>query len=116
MQYRNLGFWREIFISGVLAILAGFLGSFPPFDHFGGISLALVAGMLGKAFIWKGGSTTGGFAFATKTLLRLGIVLLGTRLNFGILLQAGAQVIAFDLLMIVLGISVITFVLRRAGF
>ena len=116
MQYRDLGFWREIFISGLLAILAGFLASFPPFDHFGGISLALVAGMLGKAFIWKRGSTTGGLAFASKTLLRLGIVLLGTRLNFGILAHVGPQVIASDLLMIVLGISLITFVLRRTGF
>ncbi|MBV9105610.1 MAG: putative sulfate exporter family transporter [Verrucomicrobia bacterium] len=57
-----------------------------------------------------------GLAFASKKLLRLGIVLLGTRLNFAVLAHAGPQVIAFDLLMIVCGISLITFVLRRTVF
>jgi uncharacterized integral membrane protein (TIGR00698 family) len=116
MQYRDLEFWREILISGLLAICAGFLANFPPFDHFGGISLALIAGMLGKAFIWKHSCASGGLVFASKTLLRLGIVLLGTRLNFAVLVHAGPQVIAFDFIMIVFGISLITLVLRRTGF
>lgn len=116
MQYRDFEFWREVLLAGLLAIFAGFLANFPLFDHFGGISLALIAGMLWKAFIWRHSSGSGGLAFASKTLLRLGIVLLGTRLNFAILVHAGPQVIAFDLLMIVFGISLITLVLRRAGF
>lgn len=116
MQYRDFEFWWEILLSALLAIFAAFLANFAPFDHFGGISLALIAGMLGKAFIWRHSSASGGLAFASKTLLRLGIVLLGTRLNFAILVHAGPQVIAFDLLMIVFGISLITFALRRTGF
>jgi uncharacterized integral membrane protein (TIGR00698 family) len=116
MQFGDFRFWREVVLAGLLAVCAGFLANFPPFDHFGGISLALIGGMLCKAFIWRAPSVSGGLAFASKTLLRLGIVLLGTRLNFGVLIHAGPQVIAFDLLMIVFGITLITFVLRRTGF
>ena len=116
MQYRNLQFWREVFLAGLLAIFAGFLATFPPFDHLGGISLALIAGMLGKAFLWRHSSDSGGLTFAAKTLLRLGIVLLGTRLNFAVLAHAGPQVVSFDLIMIVCGISLITLVLRSTGF
>lgn len=116
MQYRDFDFWREVLLAGLLALFAGFLANFPPFDHFGGISLALIAGMLGKAFLWRHSSGSGGLAFASKTLLRLGIVLLGTRLDFAVLVHAGPQVIAFDLLMIVFGISLITLVLHRTGF
>ena len=109
-------FWREVLIAAFLAVFAGFLANFPLLDHFGGISLALIAGMLGKAFIWKRTAGSGGLTFASKTLLRLGIVLLGTRLNFVVLVHAGLQVVGFDLLMIVLGIGLITFILRRTGF
>jgi uncharacterized integral membrane protein (TIGR00698 family) len=116
MQFRGFQFWREVLIAAFLAVFAGFLANFPLLDHFGGISLALIAGMLGKAFIWKRTSGSGGLTFASKTLLRLGIVLLGTRLNFAVLIHAGLQVVGFDLLMIVLGIGLITFILRRTGF
>jgi hypothetical protein len=59
---------------------------------------------------------SGGLAFAAKTLLRVGIVLLGLRLNFAVLAYSGTEVVAFDLLMVILGVALIMFVLRRAGF
>lgn len=99
-----------------LALVSWFLAMIPPFDHLGGISLALIVGMLTKAFFWKGTSQSGGLGFAAKTLLRVGIVLLGTRLNFAILAEAGVQVVLFDLFMVVLGVLLISAILRRAGF
>ena len=116
MQLSNPQFWREVLVAALLAFVSSFVATFPPFDHFGGISLALIAGMLVKAFFWKTTSESGGLAFAGKTLLRVGIVLLGTRLNVGVLAQAGLQVVAFDLLMVILGVSLITLVLRWSGF
>jgi len=116
MQLSDFRFWKEVLLATILALFAAFLANFPVFDHFGGISLALIIGMLWKALFWRSGSGFGGLEFASKTLLRLGIVVLGTRLNFAVLAHAGLQVVAFDLLMIVLGIGLITFLLRRAGF
>ena len=115
MQWRYQ-FWGEVLLSVGLAIISSILAAIPPFDHFGGISLALIAGMLVKAFLWKRPSQAGGLTFTAKTLLRVGIVLLGTRLNFAILGEAGLQVLLFDLFMVVVGVLVIGTVLQRAGF
>jgi uncharacterized integral membrane protein (TIGR00698 family) len=116
VQLRDFNFWREVLISAFLALISAFVATVPPFDHFGGISLALIVGMLTKAFFWKPSSSAGGLAFAAKTLLRAGIVLLGLRLNFAVLAHSGTQVVVFDLLMVILGIALIMVVLRRAGF
>src|SRR5258706_15237852 len=91
MQLPNLQFWREVLLALFLAIISAFAAAVPPFDHFGGISLALIAGMLTKALFWKPNSGSDGLAFAGKTLLRIGIVLLGLRLNFAVLAHSGTQ-------------------------
>src|SRR5260370_25446326 len=96
---RRYQFWGEVLLSVSLAVGSSFLALIPPFDHFGGISLALIVGMLVKALLWKQTSPAGGLAFAAKTLLRVGIVLLGTRLDFAILAEAGLSVPLFDLFM-----------------
>jgi uncharacterized integral membrane protein (TIGR00698 family) len=116
MQWRSHQFWGEVLLCIGLAIGSSFLATISPFDHLGGISLALIVGMLAKAFLWKRTSQTGGLCFAAKTLLRVGIVLLGTRLDFAVLAEAGLQVLLFDLFMVVLGVLVISAVLKRAGF
>src|SRR5258708_25349448 len=116
MQLRNFQFWREVLIAVFLAIISAFVAAVPPFDHFGGISLALIGGMLTKALFWQPNSGSGGLAFAGKTLLRIGIVLLGLRLNFSVLADSGTPVILFDLLMIIFSITLIMFFLRPRGF
>jgi uncharacterized integral membrane protein (TIGR00698 family) len=116
MQRRDYQFWGEVLLAVGLALGSSILATVSPFDHLGGISLALIIGMLIKALLWKRTSQAGGLAFAGKTLLRVGIVLLGTRLDFRVLAEAGFQVLLFDLIMVVLGVLLISTVLRRAGF
>jgi uncharacterized integral membrane protein (TIGR00698 family) len=116
MQWRSCQFWGEVLLAIGLAIGSAFLATISPFDHLGGISLALIVGMLTKAFFLKRGSQAGGLGFSARTLLRVGIVLLGTRLDFAVLAEAGLQVLLFDLLMVVLGVLLISTVLKRVGF
>jgi len=116
MQWRSRQFWGEVILSIGLAIGSAFLATISPFDHLGGISLALILGMLIKAFFLKRSSQAGGLGFSAKTLLRVGIVLLGTRLDFTVLAEAGLQVLLFDLFMVVLGVLLISTVLKWAGF
>jgi uncharacterized membrane protein YadS len=66
MQLPDLKFWRELLISAFLAVVSAFIATVPPFDHFGGISLALIAGMLAKALFWKPSSSSDGLVFAAK--------------------------------------------------
>jgi uncharacterized integral membrane protein (TIGR00698 family) len=116
MQLPDLKFSREVLISAFLAVISASVATVPPFDHFGGISLALIAGMVVKALFWKPNPGSGGLVFAARTLLRVGIVLLGLRLNFAVLAHSGTEVVVFDLVMIFVGIALIMLVLRRAGF
>jgi uncharacterized integral membrane protein (TIGR00698 family) len=116
MRFPNHQFWGEVLLCVGLAVASAFLATISPFDHLGSISLALIVGMLAKALFWKQGSQAGGLTFAAKTLLRFGIVLLGTRLDFAVLAEAGLQVLLFDLFMVVLGVLLISEVLKRAGF
>jgi uncharacterized integral membrane protein (TIGR00698 family) len=116
MQWRSQQFWGEVLLSIGLAIGSAFLATISPFDHLGGISLALIVGMLTKAFFLKRNPQAGGLGFSAKTLLRVGIVLLGTRLDFAVLAGAGLQVLLFDLFMVVLGVLLISTVLKRVGF
>jgi uncharacterized integral membrane protein (TIGR00698 family) len=113
---QSIRFGKELALALALAWAALWLASLPWLDHFGGISLALVLGMFWRAA--AGTKVTGGegYQFAVKTLLRVGIVLLGTRLNLGLLAEAGPKLITFDLLMIGGGILFVALVLRRAGF
>ena len=104
MPWRTHQLWGEVLLSIGLAIGSSFLATISPFDHLGGISLALIIGMLTKAFFLRRSSQAGGLGFAAKTLLRVGIVLLGTRLDFAVLAEAGLQVLLFDFFMIVLGV------------
>jgi uncharacterized membrane protein YadS len=53
MQLPDLKFWRGVLVAAFLAVISAFVATVPPFDHFGGVSLALIAGMLTKAFLWK---------------------------------------------------------------
>jgi uncharacterized integral membrane protein (TIGR00698 family) len=116
MQWRSQQFWGEVLFSIGLAIGSSYLATISPFDHLGGISLALILGMLTKALCWRRNSQAGGLNFAAKTLLRMGIVLLGTRLDFAVLAEAGLQVLVFDLFMVILGVLLISAMLKRAGF
>ena len=116
MERRHYQFLGEVLLAIGLALGSSILATVSPFDHLGGISLALIIGMLIKALLWKQTSQAGGLAFAAKTLLRVGIVLLGTRLDFRVLAEAGLQVLLFDLFMVVLGVLLISAVLKRVGF
>jgi hypothetical protein len=53
MQWRGHQFWGEVLLAIGLAIGSPFLATISPFDHLGGISLALIVGMLTKAFFLK---------------------------------------------------------------
>ena len=59
MRSRNHQFWGEVLLCVGLAVGSAFLATISPFDHLGGISVALIVGMLAKAFFWKQTSQAG---------------------------------------------------------
>lgn len=79
----------------------------------GPLILALVLGVLIRH--WRGvrASETAGTRFAAKTLLRLGVVLLGVRLDVGLLVDVGILVLIGSLAAVGAGIALVEVVGRR---
>jgi uncharacterized integral membrane protein (TIGR00698 family) len=88
----------------VLTLLATLLATIPGIKIMGALGLALIVGMVVRSSVALPESLKPGVNYAAKTLLRLGIVLLGVRLNFAKLLESGGLILGLDLLVIVVGI------------
>ena len=91
----------------LLTVLTILLASIPGIKIMGALGLALVVGMLVRSSFGLPESLKPASQYAAKTLLRLGIVLLGVRLNFAKLLESGALILGLDVLVIVVGIVVV---------
>lgn len=104
-----------IALAAALAVLSYTAAGLPYLKIMGPLTLALVLGIALRLMIglpaWAGAGT----AFSGRTLLRLGIVLLGARLNFALLAQVGPKVLALDAAVIVCGIAGIAWLGRRLG-
>src|SRR5690625_1608564 len=84
-----------------LSAAAYLLARVPGFDYAGPLGLALLLGVAWRFSLGAPQAVTPGIRFTGRTLLRLGIVLLGVRLNFTLLYSAGLSVLLLDLLIIV---------------
>ena len=94
-------------IIALLTVLTMLLASVPGIKIMGALGLALIVGMLVRSSFGLPESLKPASQYAAKTLLRLGIVLLGVRLNFAKLLESGALILGLDVLVIVVGIVVV---------
>lgn len=101
----------------VLALaLAGYgLASFPLLSVLGPLTIALIGGILWRATAGLPAMMIPGTRFSARPVLRAGIVLMGARLDYGLVAQAGIKVLVLDLTMIILGIVGIAWLAKRAG-
>lgn len=100
-----------------MALAAGsyWLATLPGLKIMGALTVALMIGILWRAAAGLPGAAVPGTGFTARTLLRLGIVLMGARLDFGLVAKAGARILFLDLVMIGLGLVVIDRVAKRLG-
>lgn len=99
----------------VLAIAATWLAKIPYASVLGPLTMALVLGIGWRATAGLAEPAKAGTTVSGKKLLRLGIVLMGVRLNFALIAQAGPKVVALDLAIIVGGIAGIYWLTQRFG-
>lgn len=98
-----------------LAAASYWLATFPGLKIMGALTVALVVGILWRATAGLPAMAIPGTKFTARTLLRLGIVLMGARLDFGLVAQAGPKILFLDVVMIVLGIIGISWIAKRFG-
>ncbi len=102
-------------VTVVIAVIALAAADLPVIEHIGPLATALLLGLLGRAFVRAPETARPGLEFSARKLLRLGIILLGVRLNFDLVLHAGLQILLLDLGVIAVGLSLITFLGARFG-
>lgn len=98
-----------------LTAAAYLLSTLPGLRVLGALGLALLLGLAVRGLVHLPASVQPGAGYAARTLLRLGVVLLGVRLNFVLFAQAGPQVLLLDLAVIGTGLLSMTWLARRWG-
>jgi len=106
MNFRCLHFRTGVATTVCCAILGLNLAKLPFLEHFGALTLALLLGLIWRAFLHVPENQHLGIGFSAKTLLRAGIILLGVRLDFQLIAQAGLKIFAVGFGVIVLGLIV----------
>ena len=106
------GVWPGLLASLVIAGAAAFLA-----DHYSG-PIMLFALLLGMAmnFLSEVERCKAGISFASRTVLRLGVALLGFRITLGEIADLGWQPVALVIAVVTLTILVSTWAAKAMGF
>ena len=98
-----------------LAAASYFLATLPGLKIMGPLTVALMVGIVVRSSVGLPAWASTGARFSARTILRLGIVLMGARLNFALVARVGPKVLALDALVILVGIVAIAWLGRRFG-
>ena len=98
-----------------LAAASYWLAQLPGLKVLGALTVALLVGIAWRAVAGLPDMAVPGTKLTARTVLRAGIVLMGARLDFGLVAQAGPKVLLLDAVMIALGIVGIYWITRRFG-
>ncbi|MES1971352.1 MAG: putative sulfate exporter family transporter [Pseudomonadota bacterium] len=106
------GYWPGLAVVAAGTLAAGFLS-----DHYG-VPVTLMALLIGLAlnFLSADARLTPGLAFASRSLLRWGIVLVGVRITFGQIVALGPVALLCVLAIVALTIGAGILAARRLGF
>lgn len=115
MKAGSRHFCSGLALTALLAVLALVLARLEVVAHLGALAIALLLGLAWRAFNHLPGELHPGIGFAAKKLLRLGIILLGVRLNLELVLRAGPKILLLDATVITTGLLGISWLGRRFG-
>ena len=103
-------------LAGLPGVKAGLFSGLPIIKILGALGWALVLGVLWRSALGLRDSFKSGVAYSARTVLRLGIVLLGVRLNFANLASSGLVILALDVFIVVVGIVAVERIGAALGF
>ncbi|GAF17231.1 membrane protein YeiH [Bacillus sp. JCM 19046] len=99
-------FLLGVLLTFIIALVAGWLAKVPYLDVVGQLVLAIIIGIIWNHTIGLKDAYRTGVSFSSKKLLRLGIILLGLRLNLTDIYDAGITVFLYAALL--LGLTLVT--------
>lgn len=115
MSQKNQGFMQGIALTLLLAVLARLIAKIPFLSILGALVLAILLGALWKFTIGKRAEWDTGITFSSKKLLRIGIVLLGMRLNLIDIYNAGSNVFLIAVIQVTFALVVVYTLTRFFG-
>lgn len=104
-----------LLLCSLLCGVAFLLALVPGFHLAGPLGLALLLGVAWRSAVGTSAALAPGIQFAARTILRLGIVLLGVRLDFSLLYSSGIQVLLLDLLIVAAALFAVSSLGRLFG-
>ena len=108
-------FWKGIALTFVIAMIAKLAMAIPYTSLVGPLVFAILIGMLWNTFFPVQEECKPGVTFASKKLLRAGIILLGMRLNLSDILSAGWPAFLLAVGSVVIGIGAVYGIARANG-
>ncbi|WP_438297118.1 YeiH family protein [Sporosarcina sp. FA15] len=109
------GFWLGIGLTFFIAVIAKLATLLPYISLIGPLVFAILIGMLWNTFFPVRAEWEGGIEFASKKLLRAGIILLGMRLNLGNIASAGWPAFLWAVGSVLIGIGAVYGIARAIG-
>lgn len=103
-------FWLSFLLLLIVSLLGKYISTFPGASLIGHLVIALIIGMLLQFSSNLKKVATGGSSFISNKFLRLGIILLGFRLNLYILQTHGIKTLLLAIVVIIFAIAVIYFI------
>lgn len=100
-------FLKGILLTLLIALVAKYIATFPFFSILGQLVIAIIVGMVWRAAFKVQDTWQVGIAFSSKKLLRLGIILLGMRLNLADIYHAGASVFLIAVINLLFALMVV---------
>lgn len=115
MKGRSHHFRSGVSLTLLLALAATVLARMPVVENLGPLALALLLGIAWRLSNHVSMAQRPGIGFSARRLLRWGIILLGVRLNFDLLMHAGVRVVLIDLTVVTCGLIGISWLGRCLG-
>ncbi|GAF36544.1 YeiH family protein [Lentilactobacillus farraginis] len=112
---RTTGFFIALILTLICALIGNFLGSQPYLSLIGALVISLILGMLFQVFRQPVAASREGIGFISNKFLRLGIILLGFKLNLIDLASAGVKTILLAVVVVSGTVSLTYFIARKFG-
>lgn len=98
------GFWLGLLLTFFIAMIAKGITSIPYVSLLGPLVVAIIIGIIWGSVRPVNQEWESGIQFSSKVLLRVGIILLGMRLNISDMIEAGWSAFLLALLSVIIGI------------
>ncbi|WP_036100505.1 YeiH family protein [Listeria riparia] len=112
MKWKETGFWIGILVTFACSIAGKYLALLPGLQLIGALVIALILGMLVQISRTVVVSAQPGTGFISNKFLRLGIILLGFRLNLEALADSGIKTIVLAIVVVAFTIVTVYFLCK----